>query len=290
MCIFLSWYTVSATTSSGSQTYSLDLYPDQQVTVSGTSGTTTATVSGSYSDARLNNTGNLYTIVEILLILGAILGIAGGGLLIAAGTRVNASTALATALIIFGVAMAIAGPIAVFVHQPSALAADAYNAGSTNTSGPGPTSSFYGTLTVNGETGTWGPALGWYLSIAIAVLLIISVAIVPSASRETAPRPAGPAMAGAAAGAYVGYPAQYATPPPPAQPGCSQYPAAVPTSQPVYPQPPNQVSAPPPPPSSPPPPPQPAAPDERYCPACGTGNLRSSLYCEKCGRPLPPPR
>ena len=27
---------------------------------------------------------------------------------------------------------------------------------------------------------------------------------------------------------------------------------------------------------------------ERFCPACGTGNLRSWTYCHRCGRPLPP--
>ena len=28
---------------------------------------------------------------------------------------------------------------------------------------------------------------------------------------------------------------------------------------------------------------------ERYCPACGSGNLRISAYCHRCGRVLPPP-
>jgi hypothetical protein len=26
---------------------------------------------------------------------------------------------------------------------------------------------------------------------------------------------------------------------------------------------------------------------ERYCPACGAGNLRASAFCHRCGRPLP---
>ena len=41
--------------------------------------------------------------------------------------------------------------------------------------------------------------------------------------------------------------------------------------------------------------PQPAAPAaaplpaDRYCPACGTGNARAAAFCQKCGKPLPPP-
>jgi type II secretory pathway pseudopilin PulG len=47
-----------------------------------------------------------------------------------------------------------------------------------------------------------------------------------------------------------------------------------------------------PPPSAPPPQPTsspPTATAERYCPACGMGNTRVAGFCQKCGKPLPPP-
>jgi hypothetical protein len=28
---------------------------------------------------------------------------------------------------------------------------------------------------------------------------------------------------------------------------------------------------------------------ERYCPVCGMGNPRAAAFCQKCGKPLPPP-
>lgn len=28
---------------------------------------------------------------------------------------------------------------------------------------------------------------------------------------------------------------------------------------------------------------------ERYCPYCGQGNLRAATFCQRCGKPLPPP-
>lgn len=32
----------------------------------------------------------------------------------------------------------------------------------------------------------------------------------------------------------------------------------------------------------------PTSTEERFCPTCGAKNLRTSAYCEGCGRPLPP--
>ena len=42
------------------------------------------------------------------------------------------------------------------------------------------------------------------------------------------------------------------------------------------------------PPTHPLPPPSGANPgSERYCPACGAGNLRAAGFCQRCGKPLP---
>lgn len=38
----------------------------------------------------------------------------------------------------------------------------------------------------------------------------------------------------------------------------------------------------------PPPPPPPTAPD-RFCESCGGRNARDSAFCDRCGKPLPPP-
>jgi hypothetical protein len=32
-----------------------------------------------------------------------------------------------------------------------------------------------------------------------------------------------------------------------------------------------------------------AIPIDRYCPSCGMGNARAAFYCQRCGKPLPPP-
>jgi predicted lipid-binding transport protein (Tim44 family) len=55
--------------------------------------------------------------------------------------------------------------------------------------------------------------------------------------------------------------------------------------------PPSPAPPPPPPPMAPPPPVPSgyAVPAERYCPSCGGGNARAAAFCQKCGKPLPPP-
>jgi zinc ribbon protein len=50
--------------------------------------------------------------------------------------------------------------------------------------------------------------------------------------------------------------------------------------------PPAYVAAPPPPYAAPP---APAPTADRYCPVCGAGNARTAGFCQKCGKPLPPP-
>jgi uncharacterized paraquat-inducible protein A len=36
--------------------------------------------------------------------------------------------------------------------------------------------------------------------------------------------------------------------------------------------------------------PAPSAPSaEKYCPSCGAGNTRVAAFCQRCGKPLPPP-
>jgi type II secretory pathway pseudopilin PulG len=60
-------------------------------------------------------------------------------------------------------------------------------------------------------------------------------------------------------------------------------------NRPAYPPQP-QYGTPPPPqyPLSTPPTPT-TIPGERYCPSCGSGNARVAAFCQKCGKPLPPP-
>jgi hypothetical protein len=238
LCIFLSWYVTSFQTSNGVDTYSANFYPGQTVTVNSASGSSSTTYSTTYQAADLNNTGGLYSLVEILLVVGTLLGVIGGILILVARNKLPSLAAVAVVLVVFAAGMAIVCPLLTLLHQPAALSADTYVAGSGSPNSTGPTTSFFGSTSTSGGTGSWGPGLGWYLSILMFGLLAVSAGLAESSRGAEQPQPGNQAPS---------------LPPAPA-------PAA-----------------------------QAPAPETRFCPACGMGNLRRDVYCQKCGRVLPPP-
>jgi hypothetical protein len=106
---------------------------------------------------------------------------------------------------------------------------------------------------------------GIFLAIIGFILLVLGAVLSP-------PRPVTPPTPQVI---YVQQPPSYSQPGPVSQPYAG-------ASQPAPPPPPPPTWAP-----APPPPPTPAA--ERFCTSCGAGNLRASAFCQKCGKPLPPP-
>lgn len=194
LSIFLSWYAISFTTTNGSQTYAANFYPGQTVTLSSTSGTSSTTYSTTYTEVGLNNTGSLYSLIQALLVVGALLGVIGGGLLIAAGTRLPSVATLGMFLLIMGAGVAIFCPLATLIHQPSALAADSYVPGSSNSNNPGPTTSFAGSELSSSGSGSWGPGLGWFLPIVAFILLVVGVGVAYSSPEEGPVRVTRPSM------------------------------------------------------------------------------------------------
>jgi hypothetical protein len=287
----LSWYTVSLSASNGSSSVTVNLYPGDSFNTTSTSGASTTGSTTTYSEAKLTETGNLYAILQGLLLLGAIVGITGASLLLVAGGESRSAKSWGTALVAFAVLMALVSPLVLLAAQPTALAHDSYNGSDSNSQTNGPTSSFFGSNSSSAYTATWGPSIGWYLSFLVFVMLAISWALVPSSDNEPAAIPGPPGLASQGAyGAYnpsPGFP--YAQPPwqpqlryaqtfPVMQPppvGNSQFPVV---SYPVIAPP--SVTAP------HPPPPPPATSAGGYCSYCGTGNAVGGSYCRHCGRPL----
>ena len=119
--------------------------------------------------------GQLYGDVRLLLGLGVLFGalaaVLRSGTKDRPKTRRRARTAMAC--LIAAVLLVALSPIAAALLQPGAYAADR-----GPVSPPSPGQSFWGTCgsqsavgcTVANETTSWGPGLGWYLSIAAAVL------------------------------------------------------------------------------------------------------------------------
>ena len=290
-CFASSWYTVSLSTTSGSQRVEVDLYPGQTLTMSATSGSSTTTSTTTYSEAKLGQTGTLYAWLGVMLIFGAVFGVAGASALLAAGTDRPSAKSWGTAMIVLALLLALVGPLMMLVSQPSALANDSYKGTLGSSSTNGPTSTFFGSNSSGPFTATWGPSWGWYLSFVAFVLFCASVAAIPRGRREEVVVSSRPVVVFAPPpnAVYSSYPnTVYGQPEHPAQ---GDYPPdGVPsaaTSPPPYtPQPSPSAIPGPPAPSIPPPPPGP--PPERFCTACGSANYRVSAFCQRCGRPLGP--
>jgi len=126
--------------------------------------------------------GQLYGDIRLLLGLGVLFGalaaVLRSGTKDRPKTRRSARTALAC--LIAALVLVAVSPISAALLQPGAYAADR-----GPVSPPSPGQSFWGTCgsqsavgcTVANETTSWGPGLGWYLSIAAAVLFV--AALVP---------------------------------------------------------------------------------------------------------------
>ena len=126
--------------------------------------------------------GQLYGDIRLLLGLGVLFGALAA--VLRSGTkdrpRTRRRARTATACLIAALLLVALSPIAAALLQPGAYAADR-----GPVSPPSPGQSFWGTCgspsavgcSVANETTSWGPGLGWYLSIAAAILFV--AALVP---------------------------------------------------------------------------------------------------------------
>jgi hypothetical protein len=145
--------------------------------------------STSYNDARLNNTGNIAETGFFLLIVGLVVGIVAFifGIMSRGNVRrVTPAIALAVVAMIF----AIITPVLFAAALPNAISKD-----SPGATGSGPWSSFIG----SSSGASWGPAVGWYLSIGAFVVLLIGLILLFLWRRQpaepapvTAPAPSAP--------------------------------------------------------------------------------------------------
>jgi hypothetical protein len=214
--LLMPWYSVQFSESSpfGSASETTNLYPGLPST-NGTiqyscSGAATCPSQTSYSSYHppLNDTGMLAEAGFFILIGGIILGFIAAIIGVASRGKARRANA-AVPLAVIALLLAVIAPVLFYVELPGAVSNDM-----KNHMGSGPWSSFIGS---NSSTSgnitlkeTWGPAIGWDLSIAAFVILLVGVALLARGRREP-PEPA------AAAPSTMGTPSM----PPPASPPTS---------------------------------------------------------------------
>jgi len=221
--LFTPWYTTEA--SGDGITASMNFYPGLPTT-NGTiqyvcSGTGVPCPSStSYSDYGINNTGRVAETGYFLIIAGIVFGLL-AVILALLGRRKPGRGRAAVAVTIIAVILAIAAPGAFAVELPHAISQDYPGA-----TGTGPWSSFFGSNSTTESgftlTSTWGPAIGWYLSIGAFVVLWVGVILLLRQRKEpveTASVPPQVATSSNLPGAPTMPAAPGLPPPPPMPPG-----------------------------------------------------------------------
>lgn len=185
---FLGWYTISGQVGETKLSYTLFLLG---VEVSNSSSTTHST----YAAVSLEGTGNLYYAVSLLVFLGISLGLVAG--LLTFGPPGNRWRWLQLGVSLVAVSVSIAAPIALAVGQPAVLCSDTQHFSPPLAPGPPPPKcyweftsggvwyaggqsigpGFIGQSASEGGSLTWGPSIGWYLSIAGAGLFATATAL-----------------------------------------------------------------------------------------------------------------
>ncbi len=264
VAMVVSWWGVSI--SGGGATVSVNFLPGSSYSGSGTYNGITYSASATYTSANLTNVGFLYEAVLALglfVAIAAFVGMALGYASAFGNFRSWRPAGIAETLTEVSFVFTLILPILIAIMQPWAYGVDTSNAKASCGAGSNLCNSFWGSVSSDGVTGTWGAGVGWYLAVVAAVLLAVAIGLFLTSepklyTREeilgASPQPAAP----------QGYPV-----------GPSSAPYAQSVLQPtVYAQP---ILAPTPPRSP------------RFCPFCGTTNAREYSYCQKCGKTLPPP-
>jgi hypothetical protein len=184
-CVFLPMYIFAYAGSNGSSAAAA-FFLNNHILSTGTGFGNASVVSGTYSDAHLTNTGNLYAEVTYITFGAIALGFLGGILALTSGGARKAGRGLVAIALI----LAIVAPIMLFALQPGALSNDHAIPG-----GGGPASSFFGSCAGSscpgggpaGSAATWGPSIGWYLSIIGIVLFLLGAALAGTPKVRAAP-------------------------------------------------------------------------------------------------------
>jgi hypothetical protein len=203
--LFTPWYI--ETSSEHGESISVNAYPGTP----GQNGTIKYTCSGfpsgfscptqtSYSSENLNSTGMIAEYGFFLVLVGIVFGILAALLgLISGGNPKRARPAMALAVL--ALILALVAPAMFAAALPGAIANDTKD----HPSGSGPWSSFIGSGNISGLNLTWGPGVGWYLTIGAFVLFLIGVILLWRARKAPAAAapatPAAPATSDASGGA-----------------------------------------------------------------------------------------
>jgi hypothetical protein len=194
------WYGISTNASTSNFSYSANtqfyLGPNYNIQHTQTpAGGSPTGGAYTYSYAgHLNATGNLYALTAILVVLTIVLGLGGIVMALLSPTRGRFFSRMAIILLILAFLVSIATPLVLVASQPGAIANDTgamYPSGAAS-----PSNSFVGSCSgsqcqppgaanpYSSETISWGPSVGWALSMGAMALMLVALVAVRAPARS----------------------------------------------------------------------------------------------------------
>ncbi|MCI4345909.1 MAG: hypothetical protein L3K07_04065 [Thermoplasmata archaeon] len=179
------------------------------------------------SNTNEKQTGQLYSVTEFLVIGGLVLGfLAGIFALMSSGKPGMRKGAMALGII--ALLLALVAPITLLAAQPAAIKSDFTPSGGSAPNSSGPWSSFFGSCSTGSNCGfgsgsggngtfTWGPSVGWYLSIGAFVVFLLGILMVRG-GRDSSPTDASMSQSSASMGSDSSMGSGQPAPPPSAPP------------------------------------------------------------------------
>jgi len=194
--LFVGWYVVSETSTDtvGTNTFTVNesetlyLFNAQTLSFScqgSSSCFASGTTSGTYSQGSLTGAATLYDVVSGLILCAVLLGGIATFMCFRGGRR---SLGWAKVLVVVALALVVFSPTILALGQPSALSSQG-----THPGGSSAATSFFGSCSGSEcgpsvapgvpISGSWGPSIGWYLSLAAFVPLLVGLFMIPGPRR-----------------------------------------------------------------------------------------------------------
>jgi len=254
-----SWWTLSE--SGSSYTGSLSFLPGDSYQATGEG----VSASGTYAGDGLGPVGALYEGILAIVLVVLIIALAAGIIGFVTSLSRNSSPAryrtvrnlIVVAFVLSAFAAVLVPTLQAYLFHSANPSGICSSTGGTQT----PCNSFWGSLSSDGESATWGSDIGWYLALATTILSLGGLFVWQAGKDEAWSRSPyssqGGLPMGSSDGGYLSHPTHVTSP-------SYQSPPAETASQPA-------VGTP-----------------SRFCPACGAANSSSYSFCQRCGRQLPP--
>jgi multidrug efflux pump subunit AcrB len=147
------------------------------------------TITETYAHIGIGTVGGMYEAILALAIIAGALAIVAGllGLVAGFGRLPQNRQGIVRGLVIAAIVVALVAVVLAPAMQPWAIKDSGNKAPCSGFNGTSPCNAFWGSVSANGTTNSWGAATGWYLALAGSILAIVGLVLWGPGRAESKP-------------------------------------------------------------------------------------------------------